>query len=135
MGELKVTSIEELKGYANGELVELPSFGNGQKFVAKLKRPSMLSLVRAKKIPNELLTSASTLFESGVNSAMHIDTKNLDENAMSQLINVMDIICEASFVEPTFKQLKEANIELTDEQYLAVFSYTQVGIKELNSFR
>ena len=33
-----VTSIEELKQYSNGTLVELPCFAEGQPFVARLKK-------------------------------------------------------------------------------------------------
>ena len=47
---LKLTSIEELKKYANGTVVELPSFSEGQPFVARLKRPSLLSMVKQGKI-------------------------------------------------------------------------------------
>lgn len=133
--DLKVTSIEELKNYSHGNVVELPSFGDGQPFIARLKRPSMLNLVKMKKIPNTLLESASSLFESGATDAMHVNISDIDSNAMSQMFDVIDIICEESFVEPTYKQLKEANIDLTDEQLLFVFGYTQNGVRQLDSFR
>lgn len=133
--ELKITSIEELKNYSLGSIVELPSFGDGQPFVARLKRPSMLNLVKMKKIPNLLLESASSLFESGAQNAMHVKATDIDSNAMSQMFDVIDIICEESFIEPTYKQLKEAGIELTDEQLLFVFGYSQNGVKQLESFR
>lgn len=130
---LKVTSIEELKNMATGEVVELPPFQGDVPFVARLKRPSMLSLAKSGKIPNSLLTEANKLFQGG---AMGVVKQNIDnENMMNQLFDVMDIICEASFVEPTFKDLKDNGIELTDEQYMAVFTYTQQGVKSLENFR
>lgn len=135
---LKITSLEELKKYNNGDIVELPEFGNGQKFIARLKRPSMLSLMKAGKIPNSLLQSANTLFEKGPNGMLDTNNVKLDslsESAMAQMFDIMDIICEASFVEPSYKQLKEAGIELTDEQLLFIFSYSQTGVKQLESFR
>lgn len=138
MSELKVTSIEELKSYTKGDIVELPEFGNGQKFVARLKRPSMLALMKSGKIPNSLLQSANTLFEkgpSGVLNSKNVNMENIPENVMSQMFDIMDIICESSFVEPTYKQIKDSNIELTDEQLLFVFSYSQNGVKDLESFR
>ena len=130
---LKVTSIEELKNMSLGEIVELPPFQGDVPFVARLKRPSMLSLAKSGKIPNSLLTEANKLFQGGVSTVAKSGVD--DENMMAQLFEVMDIICEASFVEPKFKELKDNGIELTDEQYMAVFTYTQQGVKSLENFR
>lgn len=125
-----VTSIEELKKYREGEVVELPSFAVNQPFVARLRRPSMLVLAKNGAIPNDLLTSANSLFEKGGQSF-----NALDETMLTKMFDVMEVICEASFVEPSYKALKEAGIELTDEQYMFVFGYSQNGVKQLNSFR
>lgn len=123
-----VTSFETLQEYAKGTLVELPSFAEGQPFFARLRRPSMLVLAKSGKIPNRLLTTANKLFmETG------IDEK--DEKIMPEMFEVFDTILDASFVEPTYKQIKEAGIELTDDQRLFVFSYTQQGVKALERFR
>ena len=51
-----VTPIDDLVKMSQGTLVELPPFVKGQPFVAQLKRPSMLALVRAGKIA-EMLAS------------------------------------------------------------------------------
>lgn len=132
MEEMKVTSIEQLKQYSLGEVVELPGFGESQKFFARLKRPSMLGLVKAGKIPNQLLDPATKLFQNGVNS---VTIKSLGDGAMSDIFGVMDVILDESFVEPTYKQIKDAGIELTDEQIMFVFGYTQNGVEQLKSFR
>ena len=66
--ELKITSIESLIAQSNGSLVELPPFSQGEKFVARLKRPSMMALMRAKKIPNALIVSANKMFKNGPGS-------------------------------------------------------------------
>lgn len=124
------STIDELCKYTEGKLLELPGFGEGQPFLAKLKRPSMLSLIRKGKIPNSLLVTASSLFAGKLDV-----TNNEDDNNMSNLFEVLDTICEAAFVEPTWKEIREAGIELTDEQYMAVFNYTQQGVKALEPFR
>lgn len=129
--ELKVTSIEELIEVAKGTIVELPPFAPGHPFVARLRRPSMLVLAKRGKIPNSLLTSANTLFESGASAGFD----SMDEDMMSKCFEVFDIICEASFVEPTYRELKAAGVELTDEQYMFVFGYSQNGVAGLESFR
>ena len=127
----QVTSIEDLKNYAQGAIVELPSFGEGQPFFARLRRPALLGLVKNGKIPNQLLSSANMLFEGGVQGALNA----LDEDAMKNIFEVMDAICEASFVEPTYQQLKDNDIVLTDEQMMFVFAYSQNGVRQLDSFR
>lgn len=131
--ELKVTSIEELlKSGANGELIELPSFSEGTKFIAKLRRPSLLAMVKAGKVPNELLVEANKLFTNG---AQGVSRDVLNPDMMNNMCDLLDIICEESFVEPKFSDLVKAGIELTDAQRLAVFSYTQGGVESLKSFR
>lgn len=126
---MAVTSIEELQKYASGMEVELPGFVEGVPFIAKLRRPSMLTLCKSGKIPNSLLTSASELFTGSNRETLK------HEDGMQQMFGVLEIVCEASFVEPTYQALKDAGIELTDEQVLAVFNYSQTGIKALEPFR
>lgn len=131
MNDLKITSFEQLQEYANGDVLELPAFSENQPFVARLRRPSMMALVRNGKIPNELLTSANELFAEGVSGAFDPDNKA----ALDEMFVLLDTMCEASFVEPTYQQIKDAGIELTDEQKMFVCNYAQAGVRALNSFR
>lgn len=128
--KLSVTSLRELETYKDGKIIELPPFAEGQPFVAKIKRPSMLALVKEGKIPNSLLTSANSIFQNGVGS---YDAE--DKEALKELFDVIDIICEASLVEPTLQEIKDIGLSLTDEQMMFLFSYTQNGVKALDSFR
>lgn len=124
-----VTSITQLNEYAKGQIVELPPFAEGQPFIARICRPSMLSLVKTGKIPNELLATANNLFIDG-----RVDSK-ADPQAMQKIFDILDTICEACFIEPTYKQIQEAGITLTDEQYMFIFNYSQAGVKALKPFR
>lgn len=129
MTEMKVTSIEQLVKYSDGQIVELPPFAEGQRFVAKIKRPSMMGLIKSGKIPNSLLKTANSLFlKGGVPSEG-------DDKVLDNLFDVLDVLCEATFVEPKYKDIKEAGINLTDEQYMFIFNYTQSGVKSLEKFR
>lgn len=128
MENLTVTGIEQLKGYNAGQIVELPAFAEGQPFVARLKRPSFLGMVKSGKLPNRLLQSANSLFAKGT-----IDSNN--PNAMNDMFEILDTICECCFVEPTYKEIKDAEIELTDDQFMFIFAYSQRGVKALESFR
>ena len=84
---LQITSIDELKSYANGTVVELPSFSEGQPFVARLKRPSLLGMVKQGKIPNTLLVRANELF---VQTGAGFDVE--EENMMEQMFDVLDLM-------------------------------------------
>lgn len=125
----QITSLEQLKQYANGNIVRLPDFAEGQPFVAKLKRPSILGMAKRGKIPNSLLVKANDLFvQSG-----SLDT---EENSMMQEIyDVINLIASETFVEPTYDEIKSTGIELTDEQMMFIFNYSQQGVKALESFR
>lgn len=127
--QLEITPLSDLKEYSNGELVELPPFAEGKPFVARIKRPSMMVLMKTGKIPNSLLLAANSLF-IGDNS----DAK-MDEDFYKDVLGVIEIVAEASFVEPLWRDIKEAGIELTDEQYTFIFNYTQSGVKALEPFR
>lgn len=132
INNLKITSIEELKEAMDGEIVELPAFDNAHRFIARLRRPSMLGMVESGNIPNSLLVQANGLFVSGASTMV---SNKMDENMMKDMRVIMEAICEQSFVEPTYKQLKENGIKLTDEQYMFIFNYSQRGVKALENFR
>lgn len=126
----KVTSIEDLIRYNEGEIVRLPDFAEGQEFYARLRRPSMMALARNGKIPNALLRSANELFSKGGASF-----DSINDEMLSNMYSVMEVICDSSFVEPSWQDMKNAGIEITDEQILFVFNYSQMGVKKLDSFR
>lgn len=123
----EVTSISQLNEYAKGQLVELPSFGEDQPFFARLRRPSMLALAKSGKIPNSLLATANRMFDS------NLDTKN--DSMLKDFYMVMETILEAAFIEPTYQEIKDAGVQLSDDQMIFVFNYTQQGVRALDQFR
>lgn len=130
VAQMKVTSFADLQSYAQGTIVRLPDFGEGQPFIAKLRRPSLLVLAKQGKIPNSLLGTANDLFANGGGG---MNTKNKD--MMADMYDVCRVVCESALVEPTLSDLEKAGIELSDNQLMAIFNYTQVGVKALESFR
>lgn len=117
---MKVTNINDLKKFNDGEVVELPGFDDDTPFVAKLKRPSLLALCKAGAIPNQLLGAAQEIFEGRQKS----NIKNYAD--------VLDVIISQALIEPAYEDVKEY---LTDMQRMAIFAYTQNGIKGLLPFR
>ena len=88
-----------------------------------------MQLAQKGDIPNPLLGVASELFKNGVNKAMD------NGERMKELGEVLTIVAEASMVEPSYSELEEAGINLTDQQLLYIYNYTQTGVDSLKVFR
>lgn len=127
---MRITSLSDLQSYAAGTVVRFPDFGDGQPFVARVRRPSMLVLAKAGKIPNTLLTAASELFAKG-GSGMDVD----NENMLSEMYDIMNIICESALIQPSMAEIRSVGLELSDDQMMAIFNYSQAGVRALESFR
>lgn len=127
---MNITSVTDLHRYAQGTVVRFPDFAEGQPFVARVRRPSMLVLAKSGKIPNSLLNTASELFAKG-GAGLDVD----DQNMLSNFYDTCKIICEAALIQPTMAEIDSAGITLSDDQLMAIFNYTQTGVKALQSFR
>lgn len=126
---IQITSLSDLQAYTQGQVVEFPPFADGMPFVARIRRPSMLVLAKNGKIPNELLTAANDLFMGTTQK------QKRGQNTLAQMYDLFDILCEASFIEPSYSDLKKVGIELTDDQLIFLFKYSQSGVTALKSFR
>lgn len=125
---MKATSIESLNKIAEGEVVSLPPFVDGQEFCARLKRPSFLGMVQSGKFPNALLNTANELFSK-------TDKKSTGEQtSLQEISEIVLIVLKEAMLEPTYQQLEEIGLQLTDEQQMAIFQYTQTGLKKLSTF-
>lgn len=125
---MEITNLAQLSEYSKGQVVQFPDFAEGQPFIARIRRPSILALAKTGKIPNSLLNTANELF-----AGKGINGKN--KTALSEIFQILDVICEDCFLEPTYQDMKEAGVELTDEQLMFIFNYTQRGTKALEAFR
>ncbi len=123
---MAVTSLENLKKLSEGQEVELPGWDD-EPFICKLKRPSLLGLVEGGQIPNPLLNAAYILFNGAKTQKDVLTLKDQKE--------ILDIVARAVMVEPTYQQLKDIGLELTDLQLLDIYNFTQLGVRSLISFR
>lgn len=130
MENLQATTLDQLRQYSQGQLVRLPDIAEGMPLVIWMRRPSMLDLMAQGKIPNPLAHTATSLFSEGGKGVNSKDPKQ-----MKELTEILHIFCEVSFVNPTYSQIKEAGVSLTDEQLMFVFNYVQKGNKALENFR
>lgn len=125
-----ITSATDLQNYAAGVVVRFPDFAEGQPFIARVRRPSLLVLAKRGQIPNTLLTAAGELFSKGSEG---LDADNI--NMLSDMYDIMHIICEASLIQPSLEEIESIGLDLSDEQMMAIFNYSQAGVKSLQSFR
>jgi len=124
MDEFKVISLEELKNQGS-EIIELSPFTGSKAINVRVKRLSILGLCEKGEIPNQLLGVARKLFYQ--DKIEQIDLKEYGK--------VIDIVCKNTLAEPSIEQLKEIELELTDEQKFELWAYSQRGVEGLKSFR
>lgn len=141
---MKITSLEELEKIDICDEIELPSFKEGgEPFCVKAKKPNMMQLITTGKIPNSLLSIAMDLFNGKTGELASKSTKN--DKALKEMMSMMNVLAEVCLVEPSVKDIenvnkkrKENNLEplvLTEEQLLCILTYSQNGVKALESFR
>lgn len=107
------------------ETVALPGWC-GIPFECELRRPSLLTLASKGAITNPLMKTARRIFFAGISA----EDGNFAEEA-----RILVEIARAALVHPSFAELENNGIELTDEQLIAIFQYTQLGAKALARFR
>lgn len=130
---MQVTTLDRLKAIKQTEVIELPPFLDGTPFIAEVKKPNMMQLMTSGKIPNQLMTSAMTMFNGKTNQLTNKVNEN-DIGSLKELVGLLDILTEYCLVNPSLKDIKEIGIELTQEQMMGVLMYTQGGIEALKSF-
>lgn len=130
MEERAITTVEELLEYGKGAVVELPPFSESQPFVAKMRRPSVVKLAAEGFIPNALIPTALALFTAGEDKEEQDALKR-----MNNLSDVLTVIAKASLISPTYEDIEKAGLALTDNQLLAIYQYTQMGVENLKFFR
>ena len=88
-----------------------------------LKRPSILSLAMAGKIPNPLLAAATKLFEFAPKG---------EATSIKEIGQILHIVAEASLISPAYRDVKD---ELTDQQLMEIYHYAKEGADGLEYFR
>ncbi len=117
--------LADAKARTEIQLVELPGFGDGKPWYAKLRRVSLLGLAKAGKIPNPLMATVTELYQTGV-------CKSSD---LALAADVMLMMAGEALVQPTMEELEASSVPLTDEQLTAIYLYAQRGVDALRPFR
>lgn len=123
---MAITSLEKLKELSKGQEVEIIGWDQDP-FVCRLKRPSLLGMVANGEIPNPLLNAAYILF--------HGQSSPKDVVSMKDKKDIFTLIAKTAMVEPSYEQLEEIGLELTDLQLMEIYNFTQRGVESLITFR
>lgn len=115
----------DLATIKTSQVVTLPGWC-GEVWECELKRPSLMAMAAGGLIPNPLMKTARKIFYSGISPA---------DGDLAEESKILLTIAQAAMVSPTFDELAAAGIELTDEQLIAIFQFTQMGAKALDRFR
>lgn len=130
---MQITSLEQLQAIKQTEIVELPSFEDGTPLIVEIKKTNMMQLLTSGKIPNTLLSVATEMFNGKTGQVMGKASE--DVKTLKELVGMMEVLAEASLVNPSYKDIKELNIQLTENQLMAILMYSQGGVKSLENFR
>lgn len=127
---MAVISAQEFKNKAVS-IISIPGFQEGETFEIKVKNLSIVGLISAGKIPNALMQTVKNAFAGLKSSASTEEAEASVIDKAEQIGNLLDIVCKEAMVEPLFDEVKDV---MNDSQKLAVFSFTQGGVQELEPF-
>lgn len=135
MSELKITNVNEIKEYFEGEIVELAPFENGKPFVARVRVPSLVEIYRLGKIPNTLIVEVKKYFDTLEKDENNNVTINFADKRARNLMNLALKMADVVLIEPSMKELREAKIRLSDMQLLSIYNYVDKKVSEMIPFR
>lgn len=135
MSELKITNVNEIKEYFEGEIVELAPFENGKPFVARVRVPSLVEIYRLGKIPNTLIVEVKKYFDTLEKDENNNVAINFADKRARSLMNLALKMADVVLIEPSMKELRGAKIRLSDMQLLSIYNYVDKKVSEMIPFR
>ena len=123
MSELKVISAREFRKKAT-RIIEIDGFEPGEKIAVRIKPASLLNLLMSGKLPNNLLGTVNDLFER-TEKDKPMELFEQDENKIKDIMEIIDLVCERSLVEPTFEEIKDV---ISDTQKMHIMGEAQGNV-------
>lgn len=122
-----IWTMEEMLAAAAPKDVMLSGWNEGEEVHVKLRRPSLINMATGGQVPNPLIGVVAKLLTG---SQEKIGTASEQESS-----EAMKHIARAALAEPTLKQLEEAGVSLTDQQYMEIYAWVLGGLEGLDRFR
>ena len=130
---MQVTSLEQLKNIKVTDVVNLGSFEDGTELIAEVKKPNLMQLMVEGTVPNTLMSTAMGMFKNGSGELVNKAIDDVD--SLKELVGMMEVFAEASLVNPSYSQIKEIGLSLTEHQLIGILQFAQGGVKALENFR
>lgn len=117
---MSVISAEAFKNKAT-RIIKIDGFEPNEKIEVRIKPASMLGMIAAGKLPNNLLQTVDDLFISKGNkkSKGKVDTSDMNPDELKMVMEMTDTICRDCMVEPLFDDIK---MFMTDAQKMQIMS-------------
>ena len=127
----EVTSIEELKAAAT-RVVEIVGFEPDEVLKFKIRRASLTDLLEQGALPNDLLNIVFEVLKIKSSKGAMNPLDDLDPEKFTEFCKLMDNVCKAVMVEPSYEEARDL---LIDAQKIQIYQYAQYGLRVLERFR
>ena len=119
--------ITELKDAVSTVTTEISGWTEEQTLEVTLKRPQLYAMLVSGNIPNPLIDVVEKLFVAAYRPQD-------DNQRVLEAQGLMEIAKEA-LVKPSFAEVEEAGLQLTDSQLLEIYAFALSGVNGLKTFR
>lgn len=107
--------------------LEISGWGSGESITVKARRPSLYNMAAMGFIPNPIMGAMQAMF-SGVTAKVDaVDARKQGECVIA--------MAKYALVEPTYQQIEEAGLKLTDDQLMEIYTFAIGGAAALAAFR
>ena len=122
-----ITPLETMQTMTQPEEITLSGWRRGQEITVMVQKPNFYALLARGSIPNPLIPEMDKLF-------VRRDRKGYAEPDI-KFATTLVTIAELTLVEPSYQQLTDAGVELTDDQLTELSIYATSGAEALATFR
>lgn len=122
-----ITPLEAMQAAIQPEEIALSGWRRGQEITVRVRKPNFYALLAKGSIPNPLIPEMDKLF-------VRRDRKGYAEPD-AKFAETLVAIAELTLVEPSYQELTDAGVELTDDQLTELSIYATSGAEALATFR
>lgn len=131
---MQVTSFEEMKAIAQGEVVEFAGFITGKPFKCRVRKISIEDFIMGDNVPNRLMGRVGEIFDT----AVAIDEGEINKPTKKQKQDIEDLedsILKVIMIEPKFEEVEKAGLKLSSAQRAQILDYGFGEVDKYSDFR
>ncbi len=140
MTEKTVTSMEEIRGQVNEDIITIPGFTMGSTINVRILPVDLTSLMLEHDFNNPLAEILGDKLKPDMTNKQRqrlvektMTNKQQRAENLKKMLPMLDAVCEQVLVEPTWAEFVEVK-PLTMAQKLAIFN-NATGVSDLSPFR